>query len=317
MHHLIFARLLSLNHKIQRYANLTDIFILVIISFLSLSLSGVFSSLVFTQLSLRFELVTSLIVSASVPSVRLLWQILYNNRHDQSMTSDARVDSINVVLIGAGDGGSIYMKSYNRNADKERIVAIIDEDPSKKGRIIDGVRVVGDLQKLPYLIKEYDIKKAIIAIPSLSPEKYEEILNQCNHYKLQVYNMPRVEDIVFGFNQKSQETRAINISDLLGRKEVELDESRLRSELEGKNILITGAGGSIGSEISRQIAKYNPAKIVLLGHGENSIYQIYHEHLKQQFTMTQFVPVIADVKDYDRIYHIFKDHKIDIVWCIL
>ena len=112
--------------------------------------------------------------------------------------------------------------------------------------------------------------------------------------------MPKVETVVQGLHQPGSGFQKIDITDLLGRQEIRLDESRLGTEITGKTILVTGAGGSIGSEICRQVSRFNPERIVLLGHGENSIYLVYHE-LIRTFQGIDYVPVIADIQDYDRL----------------
>ena len=115
------------------------------------------------------------------------------------------------------------------------------------------------------------------------------------------------------FTKAATGFQKIDITDLLGRQEIRLDESRLGAELTGKTILVTGAGGSIGSEICRQVSRFNPERIVLLGHGENSIYLVYHE-LIRKFQGIDYVPVIADIQDYDRLLQVFEQYKPAIVY---
>lgn len=304
--------LTKLSSRIKRYTSFSDIISLFTITVFSSLISSFMCFVAFDVRTIRFAGTVALFTALGIVSIRFLWQTIYIKREEVVKLGDQDIE--NVILIGAGDGGSVFMRSYSRRATNFKVVAILDQDPGKHGLNIDGINVAGDLDLLPDLVKLHNVKKVIIAIPSLSPENYENIIKLCNQLNVKVYNMPKVEDVLLGLNQNTSPMRKINIADLLGRKEVELDESKMRAELEGKTILITGAGGSIGSEISRQVSKFNPEKVLLLGHGENSIYLIYQEHVRNKNTMTQYVPLIADIQDYDRIVNIFKEEKPDIVY---
>ncbi|MBG9980731.1 polysaccharide biosynthesis protein [Facklamia sp. DSM 111018] len=308
----LISSLLNLRTRINRYALMSDISLLFVIVIIANILSGTICSFIIEQFPIRYAVVMSGLSAILVVGLRLIWQTIYFKRFgNRYVNENSEIE--NIVLIGAGDGGSLYMSSQRRHLGKENVVAIFDEDASKVGLNLGGVKVVGGLEKLPEVTEEFGVSKAVIAIPSLKPEKYEEILQKCNELDIKVYNMPPVEEVLLGIHNDNNQVREINIADLLGRKEIELNEERLRNEIEGKKILITGAGGSIGSEIVRQISKFNPAKLLLLGHGENSIYLIYHE-VNIGNRMTQYVPIIADIQDYDRIYKIFKKEKPDIVY---
>lgn len=308
--YVVLSGVLNSSTKINRYSGVIDYTLLFLISLLSGAVSGGVSLIAFDTFSYRFTVLAMIGTALMILSTRLLWQTIYLSKYK---TRIAEEEMKHVILIGAGDGGSIFMNSYRRNPNKIKVVAILDDDPFKKGLNLGGVKVLGNLSLLPQVIKEYDVHEAIVAIPSLDPGSYEQILQLCNEHKVEVYKMPKVEDVLIGNYRPNTSKQKVNISDLLGRQEVLLDETRLRNEIEGKTILITGAGGSIGSEISRQVSQFNPKKIVLLGHGENSIYLIYHELLKNA-GMVNYVPVIADVQDYSRLLSVFKEEKPDIVY---
>ena len=308
--YVMLSSVLNFSTRINRYSGVIDYSLLFIMTMLSGAVSGAISLVVFDTFSYRFTVLAMIGTALLIIAARLLWQIIYLSKYKLRINEE---EIKHVILIGAGDGGSVFMNSYRRNPNKVNVVAILDDDPAKKGLNLGGVKVLGDLSLLPQVIKDYDVHEAIVAIPSLEPKAYEEILKLCNQYKVDVFKMPKVEDVLIGNYRPNATKQKVNISDLLGRKEIHLDETRLRNEIEGKTILITGAGGSIGSEISRQVSRFNPKKIVLLGHGENSIYLIYHELLKQA-SMVNYVPVIADVQDYHRILSVFKEEKPDIVY---
>ena len=308
--YVILSYVFQISNKINRYTSVIDIILLFIIALLSGALSGLLCTLFFSAFSFRFTVLTMIVSSLGIVGLRLLWQMVYLSRYKNNQVED---ETKKIVLIGAGDGGSLFMNSYRRNKGNLNVVAILDDDLDKKGQNISGIEVLGNIELIPELVKQHGKLEAIVAIPSLTPTKYELILEMCNRNNVEVFKMPKVEDVIQGVYQPIQAMRKVNISDLLGRKEIKLDETKLRNELEGKTILITGAGGSIGSEIVRQVTKFNPKRVILLGHGENSIYLIYHELLKLK-TFTEFRPVIADVQDYDRILEVFEEEKPDIVY---
>ncbi|SJZ81899.1 NDP-sugar epimerase, includes UDP-GlcNAc-inverting 4,6-dehydratase FlaA1 and capsular polysaccharide biosynthesis protein EpsC [Globicatella sulfidifaciens DSM 15739] len=296
--------------QINRYLNINDLFSIFLLTCVAQLLTSIVIVVSFQWFSIRFTLLSMIIAAVLTLAIRVLWQQLYFGQNKAEIMSKPKTRK--VIVMGAGDGGSYFLDSYRRNPGNIEVLAVLDSDKSKHGQAIGGVTVLGNLDKLPEL-KAQGAEEVIIAIPSLSSKAYEEILTECNRVGLKVYKMPKVEDVIQGVIRANQNLPKVEITDLLGREEVKLDETLLRKELENKTILVTGAGGSIGSEIVRQVSRFNPRKILLLGHGENSIYLIYHEMLKQQ-KMIQYVPVIADIQDKERLLQIMRDEQPDIVY---
>ncbi|MCW6652456.1 polysaccharide biosynthesis protein [Aerococcaceae bacterium NML210727] len=296
--------------NMNRYSHTRD-FVLMFSSVVISSLtSAIICNLFWGDFSYRFVVLSTLLSILLILAPRILWQMIYLSRPRRK---NANSNKRNILLIGAGAGGAAFMDSYHRNPGDIEVVGIIDRDPQKKGRKLRGVEVFGYAEAIPQILESHPVSEAIIAIPSLSPEEYVNILNMLNPYQINIYKMPKVEDVMYGNFQQQSPFKKVEIADLLGRKEVRLDESCLQQELGNKTILVTGAGGSIGSEICRQVLAFAPKCLILLGHGENSIYSIYHELLKQQST-AQIIPVIADIQDYQRIVAVFQSHPIDIVY---
>lgn len=296
--------------QINRYSNINDLLSIFFLTCVAQLLTSIVIAVSFQWFSVRFTLLTMIIAGVTTLAIRVLWQQLYLGQNKAEIMSKPKTRK--VIVMGAGDGGSYFLDSYRRNPGNIEVLAVLDSDKSKHGQAIGGVTVLGNLDKLPEL-KAQGAEEVIIAIPSLSSKAYEEILTECNRVGLKVYKMPKVEDVIQGVIRANQNLPKVEITDLLGREEVKLDETLLRKELENKTILVTGAGGSIGSEIVRQVSRFNPRRILLLGHGENSIYLIYHEMLKQQ-KMIQYVPVIADIQDKERLLQILRDEQPDIVY---
>ncbi|MBD3949587.1 polysaccharide biosynthesis protein [Tuanshanicoccus lijuaniae] len=305
----IIGNKLNVLGHINRYLNISDLLRLFFLSCAAHLISALIISLFFKWLSVRFTFLSMIISGFIILALRVLWQHLYLEHTKQIDNSEIKRK---IVVMGAGDGGSYFMDSYRRNPGNIEVIGIIDSNKAKHGQVVGGVKVVGDESKLSEL-KDAGAEQVIIAIPSLGSQAYENILNTCNRLGLKVYKMPKVEEVMQGIVRPNQTLPKVDITDLLGRDEVQLDETLLRNELENKTILVTGAGGSIGSEIVRQVSRFNPRKILLLGHGENSIYLIYHEMIKLQ-KMTQYVPIIADIQDKERLMQIMRDEQPDIVY---
>lgn len=299
----------GLNASISRYSKITDYMKIFIGVSISSILSYVICYAFLPLFSVRFIVLFILLTTFLILFPRITWQLIYSRRKKGTGDGEHR----RTFLIGAGDGGALFMNSYQHPTSDLELVGILDNDEKKKGQKLGKVPVLGSYDELPELAKRYRVEKVIVAIPSLDPSEYERILQMCNQLNVKCFKMPRVESVVQGLDPSVGSFQKLDLADLLGRQEIRLDESRLGSEITGKTILVTGAGGSIGSEICRQISRFNPERVILLGHGENSIYLIYHE-LIRSFQGIDFVPVIADIQDYERLLQVFEQYEPAIVY---
>ncbi|MCS7201944.1 MAG: polysaccharide biosynthesis protein [Dictyoglomus sp.] len=218
-----------------------------------------------------------------------------------------------VLLIGAGDAGEKILREIKTHKDLNyNVVGFLDDDPKKIGKNIHGVKVLGPIASLPQIALEKRIQEIIIAIPSAPPSLIRNIVSMTSKLKIPVKILPGIWELIDGRVSVSK-IRNVKIEDLLERDVINLDSVKIKYYIEGRKILVTGAGGSIGAEICRQVSEYNPKAIILLGRGENSIFNIELE-LKSNFPNIQLKSYIADIRDKDRIFHIFSQEKPDIVF---
>lgn len=205
-----------------------------------------------------------------------------------------------VLIIGAGDAGAMLLREIERyHIANRQVVGFIDDDKNKTGKILLGVKVLGTRNELIKIATEKGIDEIIIAMPSVKGKEIKAIISICKETNCKLTILPGLYEIIEGKVSITQ-LRPVDIEDLLGRDPVKLDTTAVREYLAGKIVLITGAGGSIGSEIVRQVAKMQPKKLLLLGKGENSIYEITQE-LKINSPEVKTVPIIADIRDKERI----------------
>jgi FlaA1/EpsC-like NDP-sugar epimerase len=218
----------------------------------------------------------------------------------------------NVVIYGGGESGIITKRTLDRDAAvRYKVVAFIDDDLGKKGRSLEGV-FIQDSSSLEKIIKENNVDTVIISIQNLSSDKKNEIVERCMELNVKVLNVPPVTKWINGelsFNQ----LKNINIEDLLERASIKLDTDKINKQISGKKILITGAAGSIGSEIVRQLLKFKPEKIYILDHAESQLYDLENE-LSETFSTKEFETVIADVRNRERMENVFKTFKPQIVY---
>lgn len=269
-----------------------------------------FSTFIWKNFSYRFILVAFITSFVALIVPRLIWKYM----HEQSKVQQASENQpIRTLVVGAGDGGNLFINTVEEKKINIEIVGIIDQDPNKLGSFIRSYKVLGDRNDIPRLVEEFNVEQVTIAIPSLSGRDREAIVAICKSVGVPVNNMPSIEDIFSG-DVTVSDFQEIDIADLLGRPEVVLNQEELNTYFEGKTILVTGAGGSIGSEICRQIARFSPKRLLLLGHGENSIYLIHRELQEKYGKSIELIPVIADVQDRERIFDIMAAYRPNVVY---
>ncbi|WP_300997994.1 nucleoside-diphosphate sugar epimerase/dehydratase [Exiguobacterium sp.] len=224
-----------------------------------------------------------------------------------------RKDEKRTLIIGAGRAGRMLIRQMNEsNNHRMNPVGFIDDNVQLQALTIHGVKVIGTMDQLEEIVEREAIDKIVFAIPSIDYQQRLAIIKRAKAICTNVHTLPMIEEVAAGKVAVNQ-MRQVSIEDLLGREPVELDISGIQSEVEGKTVLVTGAGGSIGSEICRQILKFSPERLLLLGHGENSIYLIERE-LRELKLDVDLIPVIADVQDVERLREVFITHTPHLVF---
>ncbi|MBK4749245.1 polysaccharide biosynthesis protein [Enterococcus faecium] len=311
--YLLYGSFFKVFTRINRYTNLRE----MIAIFGSLSASAASSILILLFINRRYSL--RLVIFAYLLSLlliigsRLIWRIYIETKNMRYVSADS---AKNTLIVGAGEGGRILYNSFlgSKTAQDIHVVGFVDDDPNKRNTYLSGKKVLGSLKDIPELIEKYDIQMVTIAIPSLSRKKLRRIFELVESAHVKVNTMPSMEELASGKISVSK-LKTIDVVDLLGRDEVELDIESIKDQITNKVILVTGAGGSIGSEICRQIIQFEPAKLLLLGHGENSIYLIDRElRTHHQKCPTEIVPIIADIQDRKKINEIMEQYHPDIVY---
>lgn len=218
-----------------------------------------------------------------------------------------------VLLVGAGAAGNMLVKEIrNSNYVSKQVVCIVDDDKSKEGSYLHGVKVLGNRQNIPELVKRYRIDEIIIAMPSAPAKEIKEVLDVCKETGCELKRLPGVYQLVNGAVGISK-LKEVDVNDLLGREPVKVDLSTILNYVSGKTVLVTGGGGSIGSEICRQVAEHHPRMLVLVDIYENTTYDIQNE-LKNKYPELNLVVLIASVRNTKRMDMIFETYRPDIVY---
>jgi FlaA1/EpsC-like NDP-sugar epimerase len=241
---------------------------------------------------------------------RLAWR-RWQRKSRQDRCTHERIKR--VLVIGAGDAGAMIVREMQANPQLGlEPVGLVDDDRAKVGITLHGVRVCGTRESIPSLVAEEQIDEVIIAMPTAPGQAIREIVAICQRAGVTYKTMPGIYELISGQVSIGQ-VREVRIEDLLRRDPVRIDETEAGRCLSDAVVLVTGAGGSIGAELCRQVASYKPGQLVLLGHGENSIYHILVE-LREKFPDLATRPLIADVRDAERMRAIFDACRPDVVF---
>lgn len=244
-----------------------------------------------------------LLLGSSRVSIRIIRGI--------SKSRNKKGDTYNVMIIGAGAAATMLIKEYQLSRRKVRISCIIDDNPEKKGKRLNDIPIIGGRDKIVSAAEKYDIDEIVIAIPSAAPADIRDIIAICQDTNARIKRLPAISSTLT--DGLSSSVRDVNYEDLLGRDSVIIRNPELHDFVHDKVVMVTGGGGSIGSELCRQIAANEPKKLIIVDIYENSTYELEVE-LRRNYPDTDLEVLIASVRDYDRLETIFVKYRPDVVY---
>ena len=306
--HHVFAAIYKLYNKAWEYASIGELKQIFKAITLSILVTAIVQQIINHDIYVRILAIAWMLHLLLIGGSRFVWRMF----RDTYITK--ATDKKRTLIIGAGSAGTMVVRQLQHNKEADLYpIAFVDDDRNKQKLEIYNVPVIGTTNHIQEIVEDNDIEHIIIAIPSLNRGQINEIFEKCRTTKAKTQIVPMLEDLLDG-KVSVNEFRDVQVEDLLGREPIQLDDAGIGEKIAGKTILVTGAGGSIGSEICRQVMKYKPAKIVLLGHGENSIYNIEMEMRVTYKDMVEITTEIADIQDRHKIFEIMKKHQPYIVY---
>ncbi|WP_020008207.1 polysaccharide biosynthesis protein [Salinicoccus albus] len=312
VNHHLFAYIFNLYHRAWEYASVRELISITQSVTSAMIATYILTYLLFDITFVRLTVITWMMHMIFIGGSRLSWKVIYYQLNGRKSNGSARIKTL---VFGAGKGGSLLIKQMLDNPSMGMNPVVVADDNSAKQNmeLAGGVKVEGKREDIERLVNKYGIKKVVVAIPSLSKKELKKVHSLANVEGVDVLTMPNIEDVMSGRLEVNM-LKKVEVEDLLGREPVELDIEGIEAQVADRTILITGAGGSIGSEIVRQIARFQPRKILLLGHGENSIYTILEEVLDNKQDNISYVPIIADVQNRRRIFEVFEKYRPEVVY---
>lgn len=309
---LLCNRIFHLYDYIWKYASVDELISIIY----SVSLSNII--FIFYSYSINFKLLNYvhyrfpatvhiifwLLSIGALGGTRFMYRII--GRNENTVQIDKKASK--VLVIGAGDAGAMLIKEIKKHKSLNYdIVGFIDDDLSKVGQVINGTKIIGTRNELLKICNEKKIEDLFIALPSAPFQERREIYNICKKTGCKLKTLPGIYEIISG-NVNISQLRDVDINDLLGRDPVELNNKNINEYINGKAVLVTGGGGSIGSELCRQIVKFNPEKLIILDIYENNAYDLQME-LKYKYPELNLHVVIASIRDFKRLEKVFKTYK--------
>lgn len=310
--YLLTFILMGVYKNIWRYAGIQDIY--------KCLQANVIANLLFLLITKSFNIfvryyvyiVAFFVTSFCTLAIRIVYRalLIIGDKNTKKLSH-----YINIMIVGAGQATAAILQEINRNNPSNYMVkCIVDDDKTKIGRTINSVPIVSTTENIPVLVKKYDIDEIILSIPSIDKENKKRILDKCADTKCKLKILPEVYSLLIKENSLMDKIREVEVEDLLGREPITLDCSVTKEYIQDKTVLVTGGGGSIGSEICRQISSYNPKKVIILDIYENNVYDIQQELIRTYGNKLDIEVQIASVRDKNKLNQIFVKYNIDIVF---
>ncbi len=305
--------------RLWRYASIRELLLIVsAVTTSSMILSGIMMGLFGLRLFFGFPrsvlIIDWLLSVALVGGLRFVFRLMAES--SSTAANGAQPFSKRhkwVIVIGAGDAGAMVVRELQKNPQLNmKPIGFLDDDPAKQDNQIHGVPVLAPLKQLDYILETRHVDEVIIAIPSAAGQVVRQVTEVCRQRGVAFRTMPGLYELLGGSVSVSR-LREVDIADLLRREPVRMDRGILGEVLEDRVVLVTGAGGSIGRELCRQIAQHDPEKLIMLGHGENSIFEVLLG-LKESFPALEIVPLIADVRDMPRLSVLISRWHPDVIF---
>ena len=263
------------------------------------------------RIPLMVTIMAGIMIMVFCNGIRIGWRVV--RRTLIFITDRSNGNCKRVLVVGAGGAGALVANEYKKNPQyKKKVVAFVDDSWVKKGIYVSGIKVLGDRYDIPTVVENQRIEEIIIAISELNEVELKKILDECKKTTAQVKIMPGVSEVIDGkFSVKK--IRDVDVEDLLGREPIKLDFSGISSYIENKVIMVTGGGGSIGSELCRQIARFNPKELIIFDIYENNAYDLQNELLRKYENLS-LKTLIGSVRDRKRLNSIFKEYRPQVVF---
>lgn len=263
------------------------------------------------RIPLMITIMAGIMIMIFCNGIRIGWRIV--RRTLIFITDRSNGNYKRVLVVGAGGAGALVANEYKKNPQyKKKVVAFVDDSWVKKGIYVSGIKVLGDRYDIPTVVEEQRIDEIIIAISELNEVELKKILDECKKTTAQVKIMPGVSEVIDG-NFSVKKIRDVDVEDLLGREPIKLDFSGISSYIENKVIMVTGGGGSIGSELCRQIARFNPKELIIFDIYENNAYDLQNELLRKYENLS-LKTLIGSVRDRKRLNSIFREYRPQVVF---
>ena len=309
----IIYSILKLYTSVWKYASVIELIDIMLSNIAFIAITSIYKSIFLIKLPISFYLIEFFLLVMLTCITRLGYRVI----RTFCIKVKNRKNSKKTMLIGAGDAGRMIIDEIYNNAEAfdSKIVCVIDDNRSKVGHYIKGFKIEGSTKDIERLAKKHEVEEIIIAIPSASKERIDKIVTECHKVECEIKILPSIY-MQMEENEKvspMSQIRPLSYEDFLGRDQIVVDDTQIKNDLADKVILVTGGGGSIGSELCRQIAKANPKTLIIFDIYENNAYDIQQELLRK-YPSLDLRTIIGSVRDYDRLEKLFKKFKPDLVY---